>query len=140
MNASMISGYVGRIEKACHDPAFASVSVRNLFYITDLEEYIRIQKQIMECPGFDEFDAKSHKGFTAALKKYEEFLRFRKYGAPEAGQPLESSTVHRWTREEDFICCSRFIERYVIMRSDMDIAQFLGLLAHLLVKTRIFGS
>ncbi|MBR2132575.1 MAG: hypothetical protein IJ955_08635 [Oscillospiraceae bacterium] len=76
-NPVTISGYAGRVENACSDPSFASVPVNNLFTITDLTQFMHLQKQIKECAGYAEFDAKCHNGFTAALKKYEEFLRFQ---------------------------------------------------------------
>lgn len=134
-NPVTISGYAGRIENACSDNVFASVPVNNLFTITDLAEFISIQKQIKECAGYAEFDAKSHNGFTAALRKYEEFLRFQTNG--NAVQDLSvvsksyvrSSNIHRWTVEEDTICCKKFLDYYVIRQSDMDIAQFLQMLA-----------
>ena len=134
-NPVTISGYTGRIENACSDPTFASVSVSNLFSITDLAEYISIQKQIKDCPGYAEFDAKSHNGFTAALRKYEEFLRFQSSGTclnallPVTRSYQPSSNTHRWTMEEDFICCKRFLEFYVIQKSEMDIVSFLKMLA-----------
>lgn len=134
-NPVTISGYTGRIENACADPVFASVPIKNLFEITDLAEFLNIQRQIKECSGYFEFDAKSHNGFTAALRKYEEFLRFQASGGDSQNmvvpqqQTARSSNVHRWTMEEDSICCKRFLERYVIQQSNMDTMQFLQMLA-----------
>lgn len=132
-NPVTISGYTGRLENACSDPIFDSVNVDNLFAITDLAEFLEIQRQIKRCVKFEEFDAKSHNGFTAALRKYEEFLRFQKSGnavpAPQPQQYNRASNVHRWTVEEDSICCRRFLECYVIQQSSMDMSQFLQLLA-----------
>ena len=76
-NLVTISGYAGRLENACSNPLFDSIPVNNLFTVTDFDEFIVIQKQIKECSVYSEFDAKSHNGFTAALKKYEEFLKFQ---------------------------------------------------------------
>ena len=73
-NPVTISGYTGRIENACCEPVFATIPINNLFSVTELEEFVSIQKQIKECAGYAEFDARSHNGFSAALKKYEEFL------------------------------------------------------------------
>ncbi|MBR2895827.1 MAG: hypothetical protein IKC03_09270 [Oscillospiraceae bacterium] len=76
-NPVTISGYAGRIENACSDSVFASVPVNNLFTVTDLTQFMHFQKQIKESTGYAEFDAKCHNGLTAALKKYEEFLKFQ---------------------------------------------------------------
>ncbi len=134
-NPVTISGYTGRIENACCDPVFASVSVNNLFTITDLAQFISIQNQIKNCEGYAEFDAKSHNGFTAALRKYEEFLRFQASGNTIQSSQVtprtytQPSNVHRWTKEEDEICCKRFLECYVVKKSDMDTVQFIQMLA-----------
>ena len=133
-NPVTISGYTGRIENACADPAFASIPVKNLFAVTDLHEFLTLQYKIKNCAGYVEFDSKSHNGFTAALRKYEEFLRFQTYGGNHqmmavSQQPARTVNVHRWTMEEDTICCRRFLECYVLNRSNMDIVQFLRLLS-----------
>ena len=73
-NPVTISGYAGRIESACYDPAFEAIKPKNLFEVLDYREFMEIRKQIMACPGFEAFDAKSHRGFTAALNKYADFL------------------------------------------------------------------
>ena len=134
-NPVTISGYAGRIENACKDATFAEVPVKNLFTITDLAEFTSVHKQIVNCSGYTEFDAKSHNGFTAALKKYEEFLRFQASGnpvtfpSPEVRSYTPSSSIHRWTLEEDEICCKRFLECYVMNKSNLDTVQFLQMLA-----------
>lgn len=134
-NQVTISGYTGRIENACRDSVFESVPVDNLFTITELSEFMSIQKQIKSCDGYMEFDAKSHNGFTAALRKYEEFLRFQENGniiptsLPNTRAYMPSSGIHRWTVEEDEICCKRFLEYYVINKRDTDMVQFLQMLA-----------
>lgn len=134
-NPVTISGYTGRIENACSDPIFESIPVKNLFEITELAEFIQIQKQIKKCAGYAEFDARSHNGFTAALRKYEEFLRYRAGGGTTQSatltprQYVSSGNVHRWTLEEDTICCRRFLECYVLQKSNMDTAQFLQMLS-----------
>lgn len=133
-NPVTISGYTGRIESACNDPVFSTVPVHNLFTITDLTQFMDIQRQIKSCAGYAEFDAKSHNGFTAALRKYEEFLRFQASGnsiqpPPTATRPYQPSNVHRWTMTENEICCKRFLEYYVVKQSNMDTAQFLQMLA-----------
>lgn len=133
-NLVTISGYAGRIEKACSNPAFASIPVDNLFNIVDLDKFIIIQKQIKNCPGYAEFDEKSHNGFTAALRKYEEFLRFQVGGeslgtvSPAFQARFEPPNNHRWTLEEDTICCRRFLEYYVIQQKNTNIEQFLQML------------
>ena len=134
-NPVTISGYTGRIENACCDSAFVSIPIKNLFSITDLDEFLGIQKRIKSCEGYAEFDARSHNGFTAALRKYEEFLRQQASG--DSGQTstviqrpyVRSSNVHRWTMEEDAICCKRFLEYYVLQGSNLDTIQFLQMLA-----------
>lgn len=133
-NPVTISGYTGRIENACNDPTFSSVPVNNLFDITDLTEFLMIQKQIKNCDGYMAFDAKSHNGFTAALRKYEEFLRFQTNDMP-IRTPLtntrtssQTTPTHRWTMAEDLICCKRFLETYVIQQKDTDTVQFLQML------------
>ena len=133
-NPVTISGYAGRIENACKEAAFASVPISNLFGITDLTDFLDVQKQLKECAGYAEFDAKVHNGFSAALKKYEEFLRFQADGfsffdTPMMTLPYQTSSVHRWTMEEDLICCKRFLEYYVVDQSDVDTVTFLQTLA-----------
>lgn len=133
-NPVTISGYTGRIESACNDPAFAEIPVKNLFSITDLAEFKDIQRQIKACAGYSEFDAKSHNGFTAALRKYEVFLRVQSSGdiitpIPTEKKNQRAATMHRWTMEEDEICCRRFLECYVINKSNMETAQFVQMLS-----------
>jgi len=38
--------------------------------------------------------------------------------------PANSAQKHRWTMEEDTLCCRRFFEQYVMQRSSMDLQQF----------------
>lgn len=38
--------------------------------------------------------------------------------------PANSAPKHRWTMEEDTLCCRRFFEQYVMQRSSMDLQQF----------------
>jgi hypothetical protein len=134
-NPVTISGYAGRIENACKEAAFASVPITNLFGITDLTDFLDVQKQLKDCAGYAEFDAKVHNGLTAALKKYEEFLRFQADGLPMMDMPMmpqpyfQTSTVHRWTMEEDLTCCERFLQVYVVEQSDIDTVSFLQKLA-----------
>lgn len=133
-NPVTISGYTGRIENACKDPIFETIPVKNLFTITDLDEFSSIQRDIKRCAGYAEFDARSHNGFTAALRKYEEFLKVQASNTAFTTKPATStfstaSSPHRWTAEEDEICCKRFIERYVIKREELDTVQFLQELA-----------
>lgn len=73
-NPVTISGYASRLETACNDPAFITITPKNLFEIESYDDFIKIRDQIMACPGFEAFDAKSHRGFTAALNKYADFL------------------------------------------------------------------
>jgi hypothetical protein len=134
-NPVTISGYAGRIENACKEAAFASVPITNLFGITDLTDFLDVQKQLKDCAGYAEFDAKVHNGLTAALKKYEEFLRFQADGLSMMDMPMmpqpyfQTSTVHRWTMEEDLTCCERFLQVYVVEQSDIDTVSFLQKLA-----------
>lgn len=76
-NPVTISGYAGRIESACNDPAFESIEPKNLFEIEKYDDFMNVRSKIMACPGFEAFDAKSHRGFTAALNKYADFLMSR---------------------------------------------------------------
>lgn len=134
-NPVTISGYAGRIENACSDPTFETIPINNLFEITDISEYISIQQQIKACVGYSEFDARSHNGFTAALKKYEDFLRFQSgansfiptYNAYQS--KAQPTSIHRWTMAEDLICCKKFLEHYVINKSNMEFVQFLKMLS-----------
>lgn len=134
-NPVTISGYTGRIESACSDSVFEEVPVNNLFEITELSEFVAIQKQLKACSGYAQFDAKSHNGFTAALKKYEDFLRFQAGGnsfIPTYNASVsysQQSSVHRWTMEEDLTCCKKFLEYYVIEKSNIEIIQFLKMLS-----------
>lgn len=134
-NPVTISGYAGRIENACQNKAFSEIPVKNLFSITSLTQFLDIQDRIKSCEGYEEFDSKSHNGFTAALRKYEEFLSFQATGntvqSPSTHMPYsyKRSNIHRWTMEEDEICCKRFLEYYVVKKSAMDIVQFLQMLS-----------
>jgi hypothetical protein len=136
-NLATVSGYAGRIENACADNVFASVPVDNLFAIKDIDTFVKIKNQIKACNGYAEFDAKSHNGFTAALRKYEEFLRFQENKQnPDFINSLSNhetkeapSNYHRWTVEEDEICCKMFLEYYVIRQGRIDIARFLQMLS-----------
>lgn len=131
-NPVTISGYAGRIEKACNDPVFAEIQVRNLFEITELSEFVRIQAQIKACDGYAEFDSRSHNGFTAALKKYEEFLQnqLSEHVVQESVMPVyQPSGIHRWTEAEDAVCCRRFLEYYVLQRSNLDMNSFVRMLS-----------
>lgn len=76
-NPVTISGYAGRIESACKDSAFDAIEPKNLFEIDDYDQFMAIRQKIMACPGFEAFDLKSHRGFTAALNKYADFLMSR---------------------------------------------------------------
>lgn len=73
-NPVTISGYARRIESACNDPAFESIEPKNLFEIEKYDDFMNVRSKIMACPNFEAFDAKSHRGFTAALNKYADFL------------------------------------------------------------------
>lgn len=134
-NPVTISGYTGRLENACCEQVFAEIPVVNLFEITDLNEFLHIQKRLKACDGYYEFDAKSHNGFTAALRKYEEFLRYQSGEDTIRSAPVSSKSysqpanVHRWTMEEDMICCKKFLECYVVNQSNIDTVQFLKMLA-----------
>lgn len=133
-NPVTISGYAGRIENACFDPIFATVPVDNLFTVTDPARFADLQRQIKSCAGYAEFDARSHNGFTAALRKYEEFLRFQTSGHSIQPPPTDArryppSNAHRWTVAEDEICCQRFLECYVVEKNNLDTVQFLQMLA-----------
>lgn len=135
-NPVTISGYTSRIENVCSDAAFDGIPVDNLFSITDLAEFTKIKAEISKCEAYAEIDAKSHNGLTAALRKYEEFLRFQATGnvyqnSTFVSKPYHTKPegIHRWTFDEDKICCKRFLEYYVVKKSDMDTAQFIDMLA-----------
>ena len=38
--------------------------------------------------------------------------------------PASTAPKHRWTMEEDTLCCRRFFEQYVIQQSSMDLQRF----------------
>ena len=38
--------------------------------------------------------------------------------------PASSAPKHRWTMEEDALCCRRFFEQYIMQQSSMDLQQF----------------
>ena len=134
-NPVTISGYTGRIENVCSNPAFDEIPVDNLFSITDLAEFTKIRSEIIKSEEYADMDAKSHNGLTAALRKYEEFLEFQASGNMYHNSALvnkpyyvKPSSIHRWTFDEDKICCKRFLEYYVIKKSDMDTAEFIDIL------------
>ena len=60
---------------------------------------------------------------------------------PAGMQRTPTSTVpkHRWTMEEDVLCCRRFFEQYVIQQSSMDLQQFAELL-HMALPSISVGS
>jgi len=135
-NPVTISGYTGRIENICSASAFNEIPVDNLFSVTEISEFLKLQKQIKNCAGYSDIDAKAHNGVTAALRKYEEFLRYQTSGVGYQNPTLvqkpyhvKPSGIHRWTFEEDRICCEKFLEYYVVKKSDMDTAQFIELLS-----------
>lgn len=134
-NPVTISGYAGRIENACQNEVFSEIPVKNLFSITSITQFLEIKDRIKSCEGYEEFDSKSHNGFTAALRKYEEFLSFQASGntvqSPSTQTPhsYKRTNIHRWTLEEDEICCRRFIEYYVVKKSAMHITQFFQMLS-----------
>lgn len=129
--STTISGYVSRIEHACQNEAFSEIAVKNLFAIKDLIQFTDIKDKIKSCAGYSEFDAKAHNGFTAALRKYEEFLRFQAYGSAvqtfstQRHSEYKRSNIHRWTMKEDEICCKRFLECYVLDKSSVDFVKFI---------------
>ena len=44
-------------------------------------------------------------------------------------QSARTTGVHRWTMEEDSICCRRFLESYVLRKDKLDTVRFLQMLA-----------
>jgi len=75
-------------------------------------------------------------GISSLELKYDEFLRYQTSGVGYQNPTLvqkpyhvKPSGIHRWTFEEDRICCEKFLEYYVVKKSDMDTAQFIELLS-----------
>lgn len=50
-----------------------------------------------------------------------------------------SAPKHRWTIEEDILCCRRFFEQYVMQQSSMDLQQFAEQL-HMVLPSISVGS
>lgn len=134
-NPVTISGYAGKLEKSCSDPIFDSVPINSIFTITDLETFIDIQNKIKNCPGYAKYDEKYHYAFTAALRKYEEFLIYQTNGnsiqeiSQQTQQYYPSKKIHHWTESEDKICCKKFIEYYIIRKSNISINDFIQILS-----------
>lgn len=128
-NPVTISGYSGRIENACQDEIFSNIYPKNLFLITDINEFLEVKIEIQSCEGYGAFDAKSHNGFTAALNKYEEFLR--NFSAHSYEDNISRPNVyerHNWSMDEDMFCCRKYLEYYVIHQSTVDISEFVRIL------------
>lgn len=41
---------------------------------------------------------------------------------------MTKDNKHRWTVEEDRLCCSRYLEYYVVSKCSMDVSQFIAVL------------
>ena len=76
-NPVTISGYAGRIQNTCKNPGFETVGAGDLFEITDPVEFALVVGKMRQCPAYAKEDLRTHNGLSAALKKYEQFLRER---------------------------------------------------------------
>lgn len=126
-----IRNYTDRIETICSDPAFSNIPVNNLFSVTNLEEFRKIYYEIEPTAAYDRLNLASGGACRAALRKYDEFLR------EQSGETLSKSLLyrssrsnqaHKWSFQEDYICCSEFLQIYAIKKSQQEIESFLSYL------------
>ena len=117
-NNSTINCYVSRIKNSCSERIFDSIPFNNLFEIQSLNDFIKIERDIKECDGFNSYNEKLHNSFNAALKKYEEFLK------------SQCNANHKWNIDEDIICCKKFIEYYIVEKSDITTSEFIKIISN----------
>ena len=72
-----IKQYASRLKTTCRNPIFDRIPIKNLFEITSHKQFLSIQKRIKKCDGYAEFERKSSRGFSSAMQKYAEFLRYQ---------------------------------------------------------------
>ena len=91
-------------------------------------------KSKCKSPGFDFYYAK-------ALGSTPKKLAEAPQPQPVVVQRTSASNVpkHRWTMEEDALCCRRFFEQYVMQQSSMDLQRFAEQL-HLALPSISLGS
>lgn len=124
-----IYSYVGYIEGICHLPDFSTISTTNLFSITDLNEYRSIFRQIEITQTYKTLNQSTNGGYRAALRKYDEFLRYQSGNTSALPLFLRSNDVHKWTFEEDYISCREFLATYAVNKSHQEIESFLSFLS-----------
>ena len=76
-------------------------------------------KEHCKSPGFDFYYAKTVGARSAAIP-----VRNKPQNVPIQNTTTNNAQRHRWTFEEDVICCRRFFEQYVMLQSSMDLSQF----------------
>jgi hypothetical protein len=91
-------------------------AIRCLFEIIEVEVE---KKSKCRSPGFNYYYAK-------VITKQEKNLAPAYYSkVVSAGNVAVNKTrYHRWTFEEDLLCCRRFFEQYVVQHSSMDLQFF----------------
>lgn len=76
-------------------------------------------KEHCKSPGFDFYYAK-----TVGTQSSARSARNNPQNAPIQNTTSNNAQRHRWTFEEDVICCRRFFEQYVMLQSSMDLSLF----------------
>ena len=91
-------------------------AIRYLFDIITAEVEL---KSKCKSPGFDFYYAK-----VLENKPVKPAETAQPKPAVVQRTPASAAPKHRWTMEEDVLCCRRFFEQYVIQQSSMDLLQF----------------
>ena len=91
-------------------------AIRYLFEIIEAEVE---KKSNCKSPGFDFYYAK-------AIRKQEKnpAPAHSSKVVPTENVSIKKNQYHRWTYEEDLLCCRKFFKQYVAQRSSMDLQFF----------------
>ena len=91
-------------------------AIRYLFEIIEAEVE---KKSKCKSPGFDFY-------YVKAIGKQEKnpSPAYSSKVVPTENIGASKNPHHRWTFEEDLLCCRRFFEQYVVQRSSMDLQFF----------------
>lgn len=131
--ATTIHHYTDRVEQLCRWIPVPNLPSNNLFSVSDVVEFRNICNQIMQTKEYKSLDDKTHGGFRAALRKYDQFLSIQSGESMPFRSTVMKNTdsfgYHKWTFEENEICCREFLKTYVMNQSKMGIEAFLNILA-----------
>lgn len=76
---SATSTYPNTLEKLCFELIGLDIENKNLFFITDKDEFEECEKKIRSTKNFKEINNRpdSSRAFSAAMRKYKEFLEYK---------------------------------------------------------------